>query len=83
VIKVKPSFPIPQKYSNLFRDTDLSSLDVVENRRFIIERILNMGDGNELGWLWSHYSEDDIRETVQNSRKLSKKLQDAGKTILA
>ncbi len=64
---------IPSEIGRLFWDTDLTSLDIWNNRVFIIERILNMGNGASLKWLWQTYNEETIREAVKNSRNLSRK----------
>jgi len=57
----------------LFWDTNISRLDLKENRRYIIERILEFGDEKAVSWLLSNYSRGDIRETLRVSRNISPK----------
>lgn len=54
-----------------FWDTDVEALDIRRHRRYIIERILELGDEQAVGWMKKNFSADDIRERVRNSRRLS------------
>ncbi len=65
--------PIPQEMTALFWDVDLKQLDLTLPGEFIIERVLNMGDEQGLLWLWKTFKQDKILETVQNSRRLTRK----------
>lgn len=67
------TFVTPLEFSKLFWDVDFANLDLTKNRKFIIERVLNMGDQDSLRWLRNTYSEDEILDTVKMSRRLSKK----------
>jgi len=57
----------------LFWDTDLSKLNIDKNKRYIIERILELGDRNAVQWLFSNISSDEIRNTLMKSKIISKK----------
>ncbi len=56
-----------QKQS-LFWDVDLKSLDFKEHASYIIERVLDFGDDEDVRWLFSTYPKTVIRETLDNSR---------------
>lgn len=57
----------------IFWDLDVEKLDLKENSRQIIERILEWGDLNQVHWMWKTYPKEQIVERVKNSRQLSKK----------
>lgn len=65
--------PIPQGMITLFWDVDLKQLDLSQHTEFIIERVLNMGNEHDVAWLWKTYKRDEILETVQVSRRLTRK----------
>lgn len=56
-----------QKQS-LFWDVDLSFLDSKEHSSYIIERVLDFGDDEDIRWLFSTYPKAVIRETLEHSR---------------
>ncbi|MEK7076828.1 MAG: hypothetical protein AAB967_01205 [Patescibacteria group bacterium] len=59
-----------QKY---FWDVDTDTLDPGKHKRYIIERILEMGDETAARWLRSTFSNEDIRGVVKRAKGLSKK----------
>lgn len=52
----------------LFWDVDLATIDEDKHRRYIIERILDFGNDDEVRWMWQRYSHNQIRDVVQSSR---------------
>ncbi len=54
-----PSFLQPSLWSY-----NLSTLDVHKGARVIITQVLNYGDERQLGWLFSHYDTDTVREVL-------------------
>jgi hypothetical protein len=56
-----------------FWDTDLSKIDLKENSRYVIQRILEFGDEASVQWLFSHYSHEEIKRVLKGSKKISKK----------
>ncbi len=44
-----------------------------ENSTYIIERLLELGDINELEWLNKKYSKEQITNTLRSSRRISPK----------
>jgi len=57
----------------LFWDIDPSCLDLQENKDYIIERILELGDQEALIWLFSTYAQSDIKRVLSKSRRISRK----------
>lgn len=56
-----------------FWGTDLSKIDIEENKQYIIERILELGDNDAVQWLLSNVSLCDIKKTLERSRRISRK----------
>jgi hypothetical protein len=54
-------------------DTDLACLDLIKNRRPIIERLMVYGRPEHIQWMLEHYSDKDLAETVRKSKNLDKK----------
>lgn len=61
------------KLKKYFWDVDFESLKIEENKKYIIERILEMGDENAAKWAMSNFSKEEILKTINNNRKISKK----------
>ena len=55
---------------SLFWDIDVSKLDPDKNPEYVIERILDFGDDDELQWMASYYPRSLIAKVVHNSRVL-------------
>ena len=56
-----------------FWDTDFNALNAKKNKKYILERILDLGDDKSVKWMKSNFSKKDILETLKNNRKISKK----------
>lgn len=59
--------------ATIFWGTDLSKIDIEENKQYIIERILELGDNDAVQWLLSNVSLCDIKKTLERSRRISRK----------
>lgn len=55
---------------SLFWDTDPKNIDVKKHARYIIERILDFGDDEEVRWLWNFYDKNLLRKSIIKSRSL-------------
>lgn len=64
---------IPEALRPLFWDTDAAKIDIKKNSRYIVERILELGNMNALSWLERLYPARKIIEVLKTSRKISKK----------
>lgn len=65
-----------------FWETDLSKIKVEENKQYIIERILELGDKEAIQWLFSNFPLGDIKKTLKESKKISKKSQNFWSIVL-
>jgi hypothetical protein len=72
--ELKSKNNIPPQYAVFFWDADPQKVNIKSNSRYIIERILEIGDMNALGWIQSIYPTRMIVEVVlESSRKISSK----------
>jgi len=58
---------------SLFWDVDTGKLSPGKDWFFIIERILEFGDIDDLLWMKKHFTAKQIEETVRKSRILTQK----------
>ena len=66
----------------LFWDTDVSRLHLKENKQYIIERALELGDEKAVRWLFSNYTRSDIKKVLRTSRIISRKSSDYWTLVL-
>ena len=64
---------IPERVKRLFWDVRKEELDSKLHRSFIIARILDFGDMDDVKWMLEAYSHDEIIEVVKNRRGISRK----------
>lgn len=55
---------------SLFWDIDPIIIDPQKDSIYIIERILDFGNDEEVRWMWNYYDHDLIRKVLQTSRVL-------------
>jgi hypothetical protein len=55
---------------SLFWDVDSKIIDPKKHARYIIERILDFGNDNEVRWMWHTYPRSLIRNIAETSRVL-------------
>ncbi len=60
-------------FNHLFWDIDISNLDFVKHKDYIISRVLEYGDILDLEFLFSKYSKDDIIKVLKTSKTISEK----------
>lgn len=53
---------------SLFWDVNPEKIDVKKNARYIIERVLEFGDINEVGWALRHYPKSIIKKVMRLPR---------------
>ncbi|MFH1253630.1 MAG: hypothetical protein V1664_04875 [Candidatus Uhrbacteria bacterium] len=70
--RVKKPVKIPFRQA-LFWDVDPKTIDPKKHAQYVIERILDFGNDNEVRWIWQTYPAKTISETMQRSRILHKK----------
>jgi len=73
---------LPSNLHKYFWDTDINELDAQKYKKYILERILEMGDEEAVKWMKKTYSQTDILETLKNNRKISLKSQNYWQLVL-
>lgn len=58
---------------SLFWDVDPKTIDPKKHAKYIIERILDFGNDQEVRWIFQNYSPKLIKEVIKNSRVLHTK----------
>lgn len=58
---------------SLFWDVDPKTIDPDKNAVYVIERILDFGNMEEIQWMAHYYPKDLIQKVVQTSRVLQRK----------
>lgn len=56
---------------SLFWDVDPKTIDPKRHARYIIERILELGNDKEVRWVWNFYPRYVVRDVVEKSRAIS------------
>lgn len=64
---------LPKYLQRYFWDVDFKILDTRKDSFFIIERLLEFGDRQSIGWLRRIFSEEEIKEVIKKSRALSRR----------
>lgn len=59
---------IPERFRPLFWDTQFDKLDVQKNKAYIIVRLYNEGDIDEVAWLHETYTDEDFVEVIKTAR---------------
>ncbi len=62
---------LPEFLRPLFWDTDFDRLRIPGHERYIIERILELGDDRAIRWVWRTFGPEEIARTVRRSRVIS------------
>lgn len=53
---------------SLFWDVDPKTIDPDKHARYIIERILDFGEADEVSWMFKHYPREKIKEVLHLPR---------------
>jgi len=53
---------------SLFWDVDPKTINPKKHAKYIIERILDFGNDQEISWMWRTYPKKLLKEVVNNSR---------------
>ena len=69
-----PSKKSPPKtirfHQALFWDVDPKTIDPKKHARYIIERIMDLGNDDEVRWMWQTYPKRLFKEIIIRSRAL-------------
>lgn len=72
-MKTEKQTQLPLGFEKYFWDCDFRRLSLEQYKKFIIERVLAFGNIQNVRWLFSHLSKDDIKEIALSSRRLDKR----------
>lgn len=70
---LKETSAVPARFRPLFWDTNLKNIHVRKHARYIIERVLELGDLKAVEWLQRVYTVQTIIEVLAVSRSISEK----------
>ncbi len=73
IIDQKETTAVPERFRNLFWDTNLKNIHVKRNARYIIERVLELGNLEALNWLQRVYTVQNILEVLSTRKGISDK----------
>lgn len=62
--------PVMKFRQTLFWDVDPKTIDPKKHAVYIIERVLDFGNDDEVRWMWHYYSRQLIRKVAKTSRVL-------------
>jgi hypothetical protein len=66
----------------LFWDVNPAKIDLQKNAQYVIERVLDFGNDEEVRWLWNYYDKKLIKKIVAKSRCLMPRTKNAWMLIL-
>lgn len=58
---------------SLFWDVDFKQIDFINQKKYIIPRVMDRGTKKDVRLIWDFYGEKTIRETLINARFLEEK----------
>lgn len=64
---------IPLRFKQYFWDTDIEKIDLKKHQKYVIERLLELGNPQAYRWLINNFQKDEINRVVAKSRQLSQK----------
>jgi hypothetical protein len=62
---------LPRYIKKYFWDIDTYVLNLKKYKKYVIERILEMGDEKAVFWMKNFFSSRDIRDVIKESKRLS------------
>lgn len=73
IFRLRSEKILPEKYRIFFWDADPNQIRVKTHSRYIIERVLELGDMDAFLWLQKVYNGGTIVSVLEESRKISPK----------
>ena len=64
---------IPENITRLFWDVDRDAVDSRSHRAYIIRRVMDYGNIEDVKWMLATYTTEEIVEVLRKSRGLSRK----------
>lgn len=59
----------------LFWDVDPKTIDPQKHAKYIIKRIMSLGNDKEVQWMWKQYPKNLLREVAIHGRGVDKRAQ--------
>jgi hypothetical protein len=66
----------------LFWDTDPQSVDPQKNAEYVIERIMDYGEDDDVRWMWHFYPAYLLRSVLEHSRVIHDKSKSLWEALL-
>lgn len=60
---------IPKNIIPCLWSYNIDNMDLAKDKEIIITQVLNYGDAGRIKWLYSVYTEEDLKEVVSNPRR--------------
>lgn len=73
IINQKETHSVPERFRTLFWDTNLKNIHIKRNARYIIERVLELGNLDAVNWLQRVYTVQNILDVLSTIRGISDK----------
>ena len=61
------------KFKIIFWDSDVSAINIDRYKSYIIERILELGDIQEVKWMFDRFSNETIKEALYSCRDITER----------
>ncbi len=75
ILNQKETTVVPERFKALFWDTYLKNIHIKRNARYIIERVLELGNLDAVNWLQRVYSVKNILDVLCTGRGVSRRSQ--------
>lgn len=66
---MKRRYKLPSFLKSVLWSYDINEMDLGKDKETIIAQVLNYGDWKDLKWLYSVYTEEDIKKVVSHPRR--------------
>ena len=70
---MKKALRLPKKFKEYFWDVDFKKISFKPFNKYVLERIMNLGDFDALKWLLKEVPKSAIEEVLKTGRELDKK----------
>lgn len=62
---------VPGEFKKYFWDVDFDKLDLKKQKNFILDRLLNYGMFDTFNWIFSTFTNDEVKSLLDNKGKQS------------
>lgn len=64
---------LPKRLQKYFWDVDLNQLNMIDDADFVLKRVLEHGETQDIFWLKQNYSQEKFRHVLKTYRDFSRK----------